>query len=587
MVTIFRRSRRVNDYEDETLPAVHAEEKVDVTKASKIDNEEDDDDNSSFTGSRKLSKNVHIRRGLKSRHIQLIGIGGTIGTALFVQIASVLNKGGPASLFIAFTSWCFPIFALTFTTSEMVTQYPVPSPFTNLAGRFFDEAMEVASGWNFFILQSTLVPFEITSITYIIEYWRTDFSPWMVIVPQVVLYIIINSVCPVRYYGEVEFWLSILKVLLIVGLLLFTFITMVGGNPKHDAYGFRYWNNPGAFAEYRPGVFGEPGKHLSAGALCRFMGFAACFSQASYTIAGPDYVSMAAGEAINPRKILPKAYKGVLWRLSCFFMLGTLAMGIVCAYNDPELLRALNSSDSGASGSPYVIAMERLDIPVLPSIVNVGLIISAFSAGNSYFYCASRSLHALAIRGQAPSIFKLCLPNGVPIAASMVVVAFAMLSFLQEGNSANQVLSYIVSLGTPAELANYALMSATYIRFYFAMKAQGIDRKTLRFRSWGQPYLAYFSFFATFSMTWLAGWAVFIKGNWSTTSFVLSYVIIPFDIVVYIVWKLWKKPKMYPLKEIDLVSGLEEVERHEQEEVRTEPPKKFYEKVLSVITGDT
>lgn len=522
-----------------------------------------------------LKPTHRIHRGLKPRHIQLIGIGGTIGTALFVQIASVLNKGGPGSLFIAFTGWCLPVICLTFTTAEMVTQYPLPSPFTRLAGRFFDEAMEVASSWNFFILEATLVPFEITSVTYVIEYWRSDFSPWMVILPQVVLYIIINSMCPVRWYGEVEFWLSIFKVVLIVGLLLFTFVTMVGGNPLNDAYGFRYWRDPGSFSEY-----------LFTGHLGRFLGFASCFSQASYTIAGPDYVSMAAGEAANPRRVLPKAYKGVLWRLSIFFMLGTLAMGIVCASDDPELVAALTGGDSGASGSPYVIAMERLQIPVLPHIVNVGLIVSAFSAGNSYFFCASRTLYAMALRGHAPKVFRLCLPNGVPIIASVLVVAFAMLSFLQLSGSANTVLSWIVSLGTPAELANYALMSATYVRFFFAMKAQGVDRSRLPFRSWFQPYQAYVSLFATFCMTWLAGWAVFVAGNWSTTTFVLSYVIIPFDVAVYIVWKLWKRPPMKRLSEIDLHSGLEEVDLHEQE-CQYDPPKNLLDRVFRVIIGDT
>lgn len=519
-------------------------------------------------------KKADVHRGLLPRHIQLIGIGGTIGTALFVQIASAFHKGGPGSLLVAFSAWCLPIICLTFTTAEMITQFPIVSPFTSLAGRFFDEAMEVASGWNFFILQATLVPFEITSVTYIIEYWRSDFNLAAVIVPQIGLYVIINTVMPVRWFGEVEFWLSIMKVILITGLLLFTFITMLGGNPLHDAYGFRFWDTPGSFLEY-----------FYDGSVGRFLGFAACFSQAAYTVAGPDYVSMAAGEAMNPRKTLPRAYKAVLWRLSAFFILGTLAMGIVCAADDPLLVKALAGGDSTASASPYVIAMQRLHISGLPSVVNVGLIISAFSAGNSYFYCASRSLHAMALKGHAPSFFKWCLPNGVPIIASSLVVAVSMLSFLQLGNSANQVLTWIVSIGTPAELANYALMSATYLRFFFAMKAQKFDRNKLYFKSWFQPYTAFLSLFAMFSMTWLAGWAVFLNGNWSMTAFATRYVIIPFDILVYIFWKLWKHPKMPALKELDLVSGLEEIDQHERE-YKYIPPQTWPEKVFRFIICD-
>lgn len=517
--------------------------------------------------------NNSIKRGLKPRHINLIGIGGTIGTALFVQIASVLNKGGPGSLFISFSTWCVPIIFLTLSTSEMVSYLPLPSPFTKLAGRCIDEALEVASSWNFFILQATLVPYEITGVTYIIEFWRNDFTPAAVIVPQIALYVLINSILPVKWYGEIEFWLSITKLLLLFGLLLFTFITMVGGNPLHDAYGFRFWRDPGAFAQYKLG-----------GSLGYFLGYASCLSQASYTVAGPDYVSMTAGEAANPRKVLPKAFKGVMWRLTLSFILGTLAMGIVCAYNDPTLVIALDGGSSSAVASPYVIAMKRLKIPVLPHIVNVALILSAFSSGNSYFYCATRTFHGMALAGHAPSIFRKCLPNGVPLVASTVVVAFGMLSFLQMSGSANQVLTWIVSLGTPAELLNYCLMSLTYLRFYYACKKQGLDRSTLPYVSPFQPWLAYASLIATFAMTWLAGWSVFLKGNWSWTTFVLSYVIIPFDIAVFLIWKLWKGTKIKSLQEIDLYGGLDEVEKHEEtyEEPQT---RNIFEKIIRIIVG--
>lgn len=121
----------------------------------------------------------------------------------------------------------------------------------------------------------------------------------------------------VKWYGETEFWAALGKVLLIIGLIIFTFISMLGGNPLKDRYGFRYWNNPGSFNTlYREGNLG------------RFLGFLQCLIQASFTIAGPDYVSMAAGEAENPRKILPRAYNAVFYRLTFFFVLGALCVGI-------------------------------------------------------------------------------------------------------------------------------------------------------------------------------------------------------------------------------------------------------------------
>jgi len=188
----------------------------------------------------------------------------------------------------------------------------------------------------------------------------------------------------VSWYGECEFWLALGKVILILGLIAFTFVTMLGGNPLKDRYGFRYWRDPGPFAE-----------NIKTGDLGRFLGFLACLIQASFTIAGPEVVSMAAGEAENPRVVLPKAFKGVFYRLTCFFVLGSLAVGIVVPYNDPVMAAAFKEGKPGAAASPYVIAMDRLRIPVLPHIVNALVFTSAFSAGNSFVYCASRSLYGL------------------------------------------------------------------------------------------------------------------------------------------------------------------------------------------------
>ncbi|KAK5048098.1 general amino acid permease agp2, partial [Cryomyces antarcticus] len=175
------------------------------------------------------------------------------------------------------------------------------------------------------------------------------------------------------WYGETEFWCALGKVLLIVGLIIYTFITMLGGNPQHDRFGFRYWRDPGAFAQlYYDGNLGY------------FLGFLQCLIQASFTIAGPDYVSMAAGEAENPRTVMPKAYNAVFYRLTAFFVLGSLAVGINVPYNDAELIAAYKSGLPGAAASPYVVAMNRLRIRVLPDIVNAMVLASAFSAGNSY-----------------------------------------------------------------------------------------------------------------------------------------------------------------------------------------------------------
>ena len=303
-----------------------------------------------------------------------------------------------------------------------------------------------------------------------------------------------------RWYGESEFWLALSKVILIVGLIIFTFLAMYGDflivlsgyklnrscrlgvNPLGDRYGFRYWYEPGSFAEY-----------YTTGNLGRFMGFVACFSLASFTVAGPDYVSMAAGEAENPRQVMPKAYNAVIYRLTFFFVFGALAVGINVPYDDQDLIDAFENDLPGAAASPYVVAMNRLGIQVLPDIVNALILASAFSAGNSYVYCASRSLFGLALEGKAPKFLTRCTRNGVPIYCVLIVLLIALLSFLQVSNSASVVLEWIINLVTASQLINFSVMSYTYIRFRKACEAQGISRDSLPHKGWLQPYAAWYA----------------------------------------------------------------------------------------------
>lgn len=152
--------------------------------------------------------------------------------------------------------------------AEMVSYLPISSPFIRFAGRYVDEAFGFAAGWNFFVFEAILVPFEITACNVVIHYWSDVVPAGGIIAIVVVLYALINLLA-VKWYGESEFWAALGKVLLIVGLIIYTFVTMLGGNPLGDRYGFRYWNNPGSFAEL-----------YYTGGLGRFLSFLQCLIQA-------------------------------------------------------------------------------------------------------------------------------------------------------------------------------------------------------------------------------------------------------------------------------------------------------------------
>ncbi|KAF2255845.1 hypothetical protein BU26DRAFT_9593 [Trematosphaeria pertusa] len=527
----------------------YRDEKKIKTDAEKEIGYDNDGRRASISGSVKTVYDSTHRK-LKPRHIQLIGIGGTIGTALYVQIGRGLMNGGPGSLFMAFTIWCSFILAVTLCMAEMVTYLPISSPFIRFAGRFVDDAFGVAAGWNFFVFEAALVPFEIVACNVIIHFWSDIVPTGAIIAITLVLYGLINLLA-VKWYGETEFWAALGKVLLIIGLIIFTFIAMLGGNPIHDRYGFRYWKNPGSFAEL-----------YYTGDLGRFLGFLQCLIQASFTIAGPDYVSMAAGEAENPRSIMPRAYNAVFYRLTTFFVLGSLCVGINVPYNDPEMMAAFKEGKPGAAASPYVVAMNRLRIQGLPHIVNAMVLASAFSAGNSYVYCASRSLYGLALEGKAPRFLTKCTKQGVPFYCVFVVLVIALLSFLQLGENSAVVLDWFVSLVTASQLINFSVMCFTFLRFYKACQVQGIDRNLLPYKGMLQPYAAYYGLTGTFIMTFVGGYTVFLKGQWDIPSFLFSYMMIFIFPVLFIGWKILKKTNFKKAHEIDLQQDLDEIEEY-------------------------
>lgn len=478
------------------------------------------------------------RRKLKNRHIQLIGIGGTIGTALFVQIGSSLTKGGPGSLFLAFAIWSTFILAVSNCLSEMVTWIPISSPFVRFADRFVDPALGFCAGINFFALEAALVPFEVVAFNVVLQFW-TDKIPTAAVIAFVLVAYALLNIFAVRFYGESEFWLALGKVILAIGLIAFTFITMVGGNPLHDVYGFRNWNPskvPGApFAEY-----------IKTGSLGGFLGFLACLIQASFTIAGPDYVAMTAGEAELPRHSLPRAFHSVFYRLTTFFVIGTLCVGIIVPYSDPDLLHAISNARPGAGASPYVIAMQHLHIRVLPHLVNALILTAVFSAGNGYVYCGSRTLFGLALEGKAPKFLTRCTASGVPVYCVGITLVVALLSFLQVSNGSAVVLQWLVNLVTASQLLNYAIISFTYLRFYSALKAQGIPRDSLPHKSFWQPFCGYYAFAGTLIMAFVGGYTVFLPGKWDIPTFFFSYTMIGVMPLLFLYWKVihrtqWRK----------------------------------------------
>lgn len=358
------------------------------------------------------------------------------------------------------------------------------------------------------------------------------------------------------------------KVILILLLYAFTFITMVGGNPQGDAFGFRYWSHPGAF--------------VGRTSLAQFEGFLASLWAASFCIVGPEYVSMVAGEAKRPRVYIKRAFKTLYWRFGFFFILGSLCVGVLVPSNNKTLVDVFvkeTVASGTAAASPYVIAMQILGIHGLPNLVNALLVTSIFSAGNTLTYCSTRSLYALALEGRAPAILRKCTKRGVPIVCFCVVMVFPCLSFLQLSHGSSQVLTWLLNLITAGGIIDYIVMCVTYLRFYAACKAQGLDRRSLPYYGYFQPYAAWIALVWMVVIVLCYGYYSF--DPWDVQDFFIYYAMIIVAVLLFAGWKLIKKTKWLRAHEIDLVWERPTIDAYEATFI--DEPVSFWREMVQLV----
>jgi amino acid transporter len=320
-------------------------------------------------------------------------------------IGRAFTKAGPLSILLGYAFTGVAIFAMMQSLGEMATWLPLPGAIPQFCARYVDPAMGFAVGWNNWYQSAITLCAEISAASVVIQFWNgavgINVAAWISLI--IVLVICLN-IFAVSIYGEAEFCFASIKILTIVGLIIFAFIIDLGGGPTHDRLGFRYWKNPGAMKEY-----------VSTGSTGRFLGLFSTLVNAAFAYGGVEMVAVAAGEAENPRHNIPKAVRRVFWRILFFYVLGSLAIGVLIPYNEPRLLGAIKSGAPGGARSPWVIAVYRAGVPALPSIINAVILTSATSSANAFLYTGSRYLYALAQNGQAPRMFLKCTKRYVQV----------------------------------------------------------------------------------------------------------------------------------------------------------------------------
>ncbi|KAM0554858.1 hypothetical protein ACHAPJ_006593 [Fusarium lateritium] len=480
------------------------------------------------------------QRRLKDYHITWIGLCSGIGTGLFIGTGSAYASAGPAGLLLAYIIVGAVLWCVMQSISELATLLPTAGSFPHWATRFIDPSVGFSLAISYGYCYTIAIASECSAAAVLVSYW-TDITPAVVITISLVLILGINLM-NVRFFGETEVVTGAIKVLCFIGLVIVAIVITAGGGPSHDSIGFRYWNNPGAWVDYN-GITGSTG---------HFLGFLSAFVNASFSFVGVETVVITAAESVNPHKAIPKAANRVTYRIGFFYILGAFLIGLIVDPRNTDLV----SGTGNANSSPWVIAIQAAGIKVLPSIVNACILISAWSAGNSYCWVGSRIILAMTTDRQLPQFFGRTTKNGVPWVAVITAWLFGPLAYLSLGTGgAAQAFSWLLNLSTVAGLIAWSTLCFCYIRFYRALKVQGISRDTLPWKAPWMPYTAWFGGIGSIVITLVAGFPVFLKGNWSTADFVASYVGIPIFIVPIIGWKLVYRTKFARAKDIDVWSG--------------------------------
>ncbi|KAF8463271.1 amino acid permease/ SLC12A domain-containing protein [Kalaharituber pfeilii] len=478
-----------------------------------------------------------LSRRLKGRHLQMIAIGGSIGTGLFVGSGNALKTGGPAALLIAFSLIGMMLYCVVHALGELAVVFPVAGSFSAYSTRFLDPAWGFAMGWNYAMQWLIVLPLEIVAAAITIDYWGST-VPKAVWVTIFWILIVVINLFGVKGYGEAEFVFSIIKVVAVVGFIILGIIINCGGGPRGSYIGGIYWRDPGA---------------LSNG----FKGVCAVFVTAAFAFAGTELVGLAAAETANPRKSLPTAIKQVFWRITLFYIVSLLIIGLLVPYNNPRLG---SSSSADAKASPFVISIENAGIKVLPDIMNVVIMIAVLSVGNSSVYGSSRTLAALAEQGQAPRLLSYIDRKGRPIIGIAISSSLGLLGYLSTSDKQSEAFSWMLAISGLSSIFTWGSICLVHIRFRRAWKLQGHTLDELAFTSQPGVFGSWLGFLLNILVLVMQFWvALFpLGGEPNANEFFSAYLAVPVVISFYIPYKILKKTKIVRAKDMDLVTGRRE-----------------------------
>lgn len=472
-----------------------------------------------------MESNIPLQRRLNTRMLNMIAIGGSIGTGIFLASGSAIALAGPGGTLLAYLITGIMVYFLMTSLGEMAAFMPTTGSFYTYGSQFVDPAFGYALGWNYWYNWAITVAVEISAATLVMRYWFPESSTFIWSATFLTLLVCFNAFS-VRGFGEIEYWLSFIKITVIVLFIIGGFAMLLGITTY----------KPGGFQNWKIGD--APFHNGWIGAISAFM-------IAGFSFQGTELIGIAAGESENPSKNIPKAVKQVFWRILLFFVLSIFVITLLLPYNSPQL------SGEDITMSPFTLVFKHYGISFAASLVNAVILVAILSAGNSGMYASTRMLWHLAKKKHVSKIFAKTTKSGAPIYALALTTLVAMLVFLSSLFGNGKVYFWLLNASSLSGFIAWLGIAISHYRFRKAYIKQGKNLKDLPYVAKGYPYAPLAAFALCTIVIAGQNFNAFLQKQIDWYSIVVSYIGVPVFILIWIGYKIVKKTKVVKLDECD------------------------------------
>ncbi|EMU5957794.1 amino acid permease [Listeria monocytogenes] len=480
-----------------------------------------------------MKKETHgeIRRDLKTRHLSMIAIGGSIGTGLFLASGNAIHTAGPGGALVAYVAIGIMVYFLMTSLGEMATYMPVSGSFSTYASRFVDPAFGFALGWNYWFNWAITLAVDISTAAIIVQFWLPNTPAWLWSAIFLILIFGLNALS-VKAYGESEYWFSIIKVATVIIFLIIGVLTIVGilGG---EVIGFS--NFTAGDAPFKGGFFAILGTFLIAG----------------FSFQGTEMVGIAAGESATPETSVPKAIKQVFWRILLFYIFAIFIIGMIIPYTNPNLLSA---EATDVAISPFTLVFEKAGLAFAASVMNAVILTSVLSAGNSGLYASTRMLWAMARDKKAPKFLGKVNRRGIPMAALIVTTIVGAMTFITTLTENGTVIyTWLLSASGLTGFIAWVGIAISHYRFRKAFIKQGHDLSELKYKAKFFPFGPILALVLCILVIVGQDYAAFLKPEFTNPAWWqkigISYIGLPIFLVFWLSFKFTNKTKVIPLED--------------------------------------